>query len=147
MKLFILLLICLNLYSFEAKVIKVSDGDTISVLADGKPVKIRLDGIDAPEKSQAFGRKATKFLSNLIAGRVVEIAPQGKDRYKRVIATVYLNGININQEIIKNGYAWAFVKYSTKYLNDESNARALGVGLWSGKNPIAPWIYRKHKKR
>ena len=101
-------LIMSGLSSFEGKVIRVSDGDTIVVLTqDKEQIKVRLNGIDAPEKKQPFGKQSTKFLANLVAGKTVEIKKEGNDRYGRMIGTIFLNGIDINKEMVSNGYAWA----------------------------------------
>lgn len=142
----ILLLIYLNLYSFEAKVIKISDGDTITVLADNKTqIKVRLYGIDAPEKKQAYGEKSRKFLANLIAGQIVEIKEKGKDKYKRVLGVVYYNGQDINAKMVSGGYAWAFIRYSKDYISDEKYAKNNRAGLWKDSLAIAPWEFRKKR--
>ena len=137
-------LIMSGLFGFEGKVIRVSDGDTIVVLTqDKEQIKVRLNGIDAPEKKQSFGKQSTKFLSNLVAGKTVEIKKEGNDRYGRTIGTIFLNGIDINKEMVSSGYAWAFRKYSKKYAPDESNAKHKKLGLWAEEDPTAPWEYRK----
>ena len=76
------------LFAFSAKVVKISDGDTITVLNDKEQTKVRLYGIDAPEKKQDYGQRSKQFLASLIAGQVVEVEPKGKDRYKRTLGTV-----------------------------------------------------------
>lgn len=143
----ILLLIPIMLFALEGKVINISDGDTITILTkDKEQIKIRLFGIDAPEKKQAFGNKSKQYLSNLVAGRIVNIKSKGKDKYKRTIGIVYLNGQDINAKMISAGYAWAFVKYSDKYINEELIAKNKKLGLWQDKEPIPPWEFRKNKK-
>ena len=127
------------------KVIKISDGDTITILTQEKQqVKVRLYGIDAPEKKQPYGQKSKQFLSNLIAGRSVEIQEKGKDRYKRVLGIVYLDGQDINEQMVLSGYAWAYVKYSKIYASQELKARSQNLGLWRDK-PIPPWEWRKRR--
>lgn len=146
--LIILLLTFLNILALEGKVIKVSDGDTITILtAQKEPVKIRLHGIDAPEKKQAYGEKSKQFLSSLIANKVVKIKVKGKDRYKRVIGIVYLNDDDINAKMVKNGYAHAFIKYSKDYLHLEGLAKEQKLNIWSNKNIITPWDFRKIQKQ
>ena len=141
-RLFILLL-PLFLFALSGQVVKISDGDTITILTQEKQqVKVRLYGIDAPEKKQPYGQKSKQFLSNLIAGRSVEIQEKGKDRYKRVLGIVYLDGRDINEQMVLNGYAWAYVKYSKIYAKQELKARSQNLGLWRDK-PIPPWEWRK----
>ena len=133
-----------SLPGFEGKVIRVSDGDTIVVLTqDKEQIKVRLNGIDAPEKKQPFGKQSTKSLANLVAGKTVEIKKEGNDRYGRTIGTVLLDGLDVNKEMVANGYAWAFRKYSKKYAPDESNAKHEKLGLWAEEDPTPPWEYRK----
>ena len=86
----LILLLPLSLFAFSAKVIKISDGDTITVLSGKEQTKVRLYGIDAPEKKQDYGQKSRQFLASLIAGQVVEVEPKGKDRYKRSNGTKWL---------------------------------------------------------
>lgn len=138
-----ILLIPLFLFAISGQVVKISDGDTITILTQEKQqVKVRLYGIDAPEKKQPYGQKSKQFLSNLIAGRSVEIQEKGKDRYKRVLGIVYLDGQDINAQMVANGYAWAYVKYSKIYAGQELKARNQNLGLWRDK-PIPPWEWRK----
>lgn len=131
----------------NGRVVKVADGDTITLLtAEKKQIKIRLYGIDAPEKKQAFGEKSRNFLAYRVGGKVVEIKGMGVDKYKRLLAVIYFKGADINAELVKNGYAWAFVKYSNDYIGFENLARRSKTGLWRDKNAIAPWEFRKNKK-
>lgn len=117
----ILLLIMLHasLFAFPAKVVKISDGDTITVLSGKEQTKVRLYGIDAPEKKQDYGQKSKQFLAILIAGQVIEVEPKGKDRYKRTLGIIYYKGQDINAQMVLNGYAWAYVKYSRMYVDHE----------------------------
>lgn len=141
----ILLLIPIILFAIEGKVINISDGDTIKILTkDKQQIKVRLYGIDAPEKKQVYGEKSRKFLSNLIAGKIVEVKEKGKDKYKRTLGIVYHNGRDINAQMVSNGYAWAFVKYSDMYTNEELIAKNKKLGLWQDKNPMPPWKFRKN---
>ena len=132
--------------SFHAKVIHITDGDTITVLNDtNEHVKIRLKGIDCPEKAQAYGNKAKQFTKELVAGKTAIIQAYDQDKYGRTIGDVILeDGRNLSQELVKEGYAWWFFKYS----DDEQlgilevKAKIAKVGLWADKNPVPPWIYR-----
>lgn len=129
------------------KVIGIKDGDTFVLLIDGKEQVVRLAHIDCPEKRQPFGNKAKQFVSNLCFGKYVTLITNNKyDRNKRIIAEILLpDGSNINKELVKNGLAWHFKKYSTnsEYAQLESEARINKAGLWSEQNPIAPWAWRK----
>ena len=144
----ILLLIMLHvsLFAFPAKVIKISDGDTITALSGKEQTKVRLYGIDAPEKKQDYGQRSKQFLASLIAGQVVEVEPKGKDRYKRTLGIIYYKGQDINAQMVLNGYAWAYVKYSKIYVDQEKTARKNKLGLWQSSNPTPPWEWRKGSK-
>lgn len=100
-------------------------------------------GIDAPELKQPYGKKSKQFLANLIAGKVVEVEENGKDRYKRILGIVYHKGQDINAQMVENGYAWAYVKYSIIYVDHESAARKNKRGLWQSSDPTPPWEWRK----
>ena len=129
------------------KVIGIKDGDTFVVLIDGKEQVVRLAHIDCPEKKQPFGTKAKQFASDLCFGENVQLNHNNKyDRNKRLIAEVILNnGVNINKELVSNGFAWHYKKYSDNqdYVKLEIKARNKQVGIWSEPNPIAPWVWRK----
>ena len=144
-QLLFLVLVALSLLAHPAKVIKISDGDTITILTQQhEQIKVRLYGIDAPEKKQQdYGQRSKQFLANLIAGKVVEVDENGKDRYKRTIGTIYLDGKDINAQMVANGYAWAYRKFSKKYTPQESKAKSQRLGLWRDKEPIPPWEWRK----
>ena len=146
----ILVLIILSSYLFSleliGKVVKVSDGDTITILTNDKTqYKIRLNDIDAPEKKQAFGNKSKDNLAKYIAGKTVKVEYKTKDKYKRILGTIYYNNIDINLQQVKDGYAWVYKKYSKNqdYYNAEKLAKENKKGLWNDKNPIAPWEFRK----
>lgn len=148
---FLLILISNFIYSqtYIAKVIGVKDGDTIEILFEKRPQVVRLAHVDTPEKKQPFGTKAKQFVSDFCFGKTVKIVIAGKpDRYKRWIAEVFYNNQNLNKELVRNGLAWHFKKYSNNpnYAELENIARAKKVGLWQDKSPIAPWEWRKPKK-
>ena len=133
------------------RVIGVKDGDTFVVLINGKEQIVRFAHIDCPEKKQPFGNKAKQFVSEICFGRYVTLIHDNKyDRNKRLIAEVILqNGANLNKELIKNGLAWHFKKYSTdkNYSELELQARQNRIGLWAESDPIAPWDWRKSTKK
>lgn len=131
---------------------RVVDGDTLDV-AD---VRVRLEGIDAPETDQRCGRawlgtwacgaKATEFLTAAVQGRVVTCRSKGLDAYKRLLGQCSLDGFDINAEMVRQGYAWAFVKYSQTYVPEEAQARAARRGIWQGQATPA-WIWRAERWR
>jgi endonuclease YncB( thermonuclease family) len=139
-------------FGFQAKVVGVSDGDTINVLtAEKQQVKIRIYGVDAPEKSQAFGQKAKQFTSDLVFGKMVDVDTIDTDRYGRSVAIVKINGNTINEVLLKNGLAWLYGQYCKKpecqqWKAFELSAKKSGVGLWQDKNPMPPWDFRKMEK-
>lgn len=141
---FVILAIASPLFALSGKVVSIHDGDTITILQDKQQIKVRLFGIDAPELKQPYGKKSKQFLANLIAGEVVEVDENGKDRYKRMIGTIYLNGADINAQMVANGYAWAYRKFSKKYTAQESKAKKQKLGLWQDKEPISPREWRKY---
>lgn len=137
--------------TFVAKVIRILDGDTMEILYQNNPIKIRLAHIDCPEKrgSQPFGNNAKITLSNLCFAQNVTVQAQNYDRNKRLIAVI-INQTkqNVNQEMVKQGMAWHFKKYSKDitYSKLEAEARKNKIGLWQDKNPIAPWLWRSTQK-
>lgn len=142
--------------TLKAKVIKVTDGDTVNVLdADKKTHKIRLAGIDAPERRQAYGQAAKKFLANLINQKTVCVEWHKQDRYGRLVGVIKYQGRDINLEIMKAGYAWHYKKYQREqkpvdralYSNAEIQAHSDVIGLWSEPNPINPSDWRKGTRK
>ena len=127
-------------------VVAIADGDTFTLLtADKTQVKIRLHGIDCPEKKQPYATQAKNFVSDRIFGRQVTVSQKGKDRYKRIIGIVYTDdGSNLNEALLMEGLAWHFTKYdtNTSWAAMESTARKRKIGLWKDRNAIAPWIWR-----
>lgn len=132
---------------FSGKVIGVADGDTITVLDGTSQIKIRLNGVDCPEKAQAFGTKAKQFTSSLVFGQTVTIRAKEKDRYGRTVGDVVLSdGRILNHELVRSGLAWWYQKYApsdTVLRGLEAEARAAKVGLWADPNPVAPWEFRR----
>jgi len=134
-----------NREPFDARVFGVSDGDTITVLQGTTQVKVRLNGIDCPEKRQAFGARAKQFTSELAFGKTVTVRPAGKDRYGRVLGDVILpDGRVLNQELVAAGMAWYYTRYSKdkSLARLERRAREARVGLWSDARTVAPWEFR-----
>jgi micrococcal nuclease len=134
---------------FTGQIISVLDGDTIEVLHDNHPERIRLSGIDCPEKGQAFGKRAKQAASQLVFGKEVTLQTHGKDKYGRTIADVLLaDGTNVNQTLVKDGWCWWYRKYA---LGDavleslEKEAREAKKGLWVDPHSIPPWEWRRQQ--
>lgn len=142
-----LLLVAGALPSFACtgRVVGVTDGDTIKVLCGRTELRVRLAQIDAPERNQAFGSRAKEVLSDLVFDREVRLDLGSKDRYGRDIATVWRGRLDINREMVRLGFAWAYRKYleDLSLLDDEAAARAAGRGLWRDADPVAPWDFRR----
>lgn len=135
---------------FSGKVVRVLDGDTIEVLHNMRAVRVRLSGIDCPEKRQAFGQKAKQATAVLVFGKDVTVQTFGHDKYGRTIGDVILpDGKNVNQELVRAGMCWWYRKYApgnTELAHLEADARGSKIGLWSDPNPTPPWEWR-HRGR
>lgn len=134
------------------KVVNISDGDTITVLEKNREYKIRLYGIDTPEKAQDFGVKAKAFTSDFVSQKEVTVIQKDVDRYGRVVGIVYIDNTCINEEIVKAGFAWVYQHYCKEpfcldWMKLERLAREKGVGLWSHPSPLPPWDFRKDKRK
>lgn len=148
--LFLTFLLATLSFAFSGKVIKVADGDTITVLRDGEKVRVRFYGIDAPEKKQEYGIKSLDVLKKMIDGKIVEIDVKDKDQYGRVVGEVYYNKKNINLYMLETGNAWWYKQYSKgnlEYAKAEEKAKIEKLGLWKEKNPTPPWEFRKKNKK
>lgn len=154
-----LVLICLANIAWAStitgRVVGIADGDTITVLdASNTQYKIRLSGIDAPEKKQGFGTASKHSLSDLVFDKQVTIEWDKEDRYGRIIGKVILSGVDINLQQIKTGMAWFYRKYQNEltlddrlnFLHAEEDAKKNGSGLWTQPNPTAPWEFRKARR-
>jgi endonuclease YncB( thermonuclease family) len=152
--------------TLQGKVVKIADGDTVTIVDDsGKKHRIRLAGIDAPEKDQPYGDISTQGLNKLVSGRIVTIEYEKRDRYKRIIGKVLVDPpgdvfcmaldcvkkIDVGLEQIKAGLAWHYKKYQREqpeedrklYAEAELEARARQIELWKDKEPMAPWEWRR----
>src|SRR5262245_6273988 len=135
---------------FRGRVVGVSDGDTITVMHQGRGERVRLYGIDdAPERGQPFSNRAKQFVSDLCYHEEVRVEVKGQDRYQRTIAEVILpDGRILNYEIVKAGLAWWFRRYAPKDPTLEGlefQARQARRGLWSDRDPVPPWEFRRNK--
>lgn len=128
-------------------VVSVLDGDTVDVLADRRPVRVRLAEIDAPEKAQAFGTRSRQALAAAVFQQPVTVRTNGLDRYGRTIGTLLVDGHSINRMMVEQGMAWAYRQYlvDRSLLDVEAAARSGRVGLWVDPNPTEPWEWRAAK--
>jgi len=132
-------------------VVGVADGDTIKVQLDSGPITVRLDSIDAPEKSQAWGREAYAALYRRLNQQIVALEVRKQDRYERLVAVVYLHSENVNAWLVREGHAWAYRWYLSDpaFCSWEDSARSMRRGLWSlpATDWIAPWEWRRAQRR
>jgi endonuclease YncB( thermonuclease family) len=136
------------------KVISVEDGDTLTMVDDESNLhRIRIGGIDAPEKDQPYGGVSTAYLMELSNGKLATAECHKVDRYGRDVCTVRVNGVDVGLAQLKVGFAWHYKQYSSEqspeqrqaYAKAEEAGRATAVGLWLQESPTPPWEWR-HKK-
>ena len=134
---------------FVGRVVKVSDGDTLTVLFERKEIKVRLQSIDAPELKQPYGRRAQQSLTELCAARTVRVVERGHDRYGRTVGSIACEGMDAGAEQVRRGMAWVFERYAPRSLHNnaplyglQDEARASRRGLWADPQPTAPWDWR-----
>ncbi|WP_295002490.1 thermonuclease family protein [uncultured Dechloromonas sp.] len=136
------------------EVIEITDGDTITLIDSSRiQHKIRLAGIDAPEKRQAFGEKSKQQLADLVFRREVLIEWSKSDRYGRIIGKVFLGNKDVNLTQITSGMAWHYKRYANEqsmtdrgsYAQAEEEAKLKRRGLWKDQNPTPPWDFRHHR--
>jgi endonuclease YncB( thermonuclease family) len=141
-----------NAKTIEGLVVGVADGDTITVLDQQKNTyKIRLQGIDAPEKKQAFGEKSKQSLHDLVHGKQVRIEYDKDDKYGRIVGKITLDDLDICLQQLVLGMAWHYKKYQNEqsvadrvaYNDAELKSKSLKLGLWADETPTPPWEFRK----
>ena len=136
---------------FTGQVVGVLDGDTIEVLHNKRPERIRLSGIDCPEQRQPFGENAKHAASALVFGKEVTVQTQGKDKYRHTLAEVVLaDGSNVNELLVAGGWCWWYPKYARNnraLKRLESEARRGKRGLWADPYPVPPWEWQKWRQR
>lgn len=139
----------------KGHVIKVADGDTVTILdSSNTQHKIRLSGIDAPERKQAFGTRSQQALSAEVFGKVVLVDWNKRDKYRRIVGKILMDGQDVNLRQIQRGMAWHYKKYENEqdvadrsiYAQAEYQAQRDKVGLWGDKKPMAPWDWRRLKR-
>lgn len=138
--------------TIEGRVVAVADGDTITVLdADKVQHKIRLAGIDAPEKNQAFGQRSKESLSELVFSKTVTVQTDKRDKYRREVGKVLVDGVDANLVQVQRGLAWHYKAYEREqsasdrkaYADAENEASAARHGLWADVEPVLPWEFRR----
>jgi endonuclease YncB( thermonuclease family) len=141
-----------NAKTIEGLVVGVADGDTITILDQQKNTyKIRLQGIDAPEKNQAFGEKSKQSLHNLVHSKQVSIEYDKEDKYGRIVGKVTVDDVDVCLQQLVLGMAWHYKKYQNEqsvsdralYSDTELKSKSLKLGLWSDDTPMPPWEFRK----
>ncbi len=134
----------------KGKVASIADGDTFTLLTEDKQqIKVRLYGIDCPEKKQAYGTKAKQFTSELIFGKQVQVKRTSTDKYRRTIGIVTISdGRILNEELLKSGFAWHYIQHDKNpcWQKLQKEAKLRKAGLWADNRAIAPWEFRKLKK-
>ena len=141
--------------TLAGRVVGVSDGDTVTVLtAENRQFKIRLSGIDAPEKKQPFGTHAKETLARQLFGQAVVVEWSKTDRYGRIVGKIEVDGVDANLEQVREGSAWVYTQYLRElpvedrklYLEAERLAKAERRGLWHDEQPEPPWQWRREKR-
>lgn len=136
----------------QGKVVKVADGDTITILdSENKQIKIRLYGIDAPEKTQDFGKVSREYLAELVAGKTVNVTVLDTDRYGRSVGRIKVDDKEVAEEMLKSGLAWLYTAYCKipeceRWKELETRAKTAKIGLWSNPTAQEPWKWRKEHK-
>jgi endonuclease YncB( thermonuclease family) len=140
---------------FGARVVGIQDGDTVTVLdAANQQHRIRLAGIDAPEKSQAFGNAAKEHLARLAFGKHAELRCAKRDRYGRAVCSLFVGARDVGLEQVRSGHAWWFREYAREqspedrkvFESAEIEAREARRGLWRDASPQAPWAWRRQAR-
>lgn len=141
--------------TWTGKVVGIQDGDTITILRNGRQARVRLDGVDCPELGQPFGRNARERVSALAFGRVVVVRESsgraGRDGYGRVLGQVILtDGRNLNRLLVAEGLAWWYRRYAPRDVGLaelEERAREARLGLWADEDPQPPWLWRSQRRK
>jgi len=146
---FLLITFTVQALTLQGKVVHITDGDTLTILTNAnKQVKIRLAGIDTPEKDQPFGNRAKQALAALSFQKQASVEVETKDRYGRTVGRVIVNGKDVNAELVRQGMAWVYRKYTNdqKLYALEAEAKQAKRGLWASDKPVEPWLWRKGKQ-
>jgi len=140
-----------NAQTYQGKVIKVTDGDSINILYEGKPLRIRLAEIDAPERGQPFWKKSREALADYVSGKEVTVEEVNIDRYKRIVGQVYVGDLWVNGAMVRGGYAYVYPRYATteRLYEFEEEARESQAGIWKllEEERVKLWEWRKQNKK
>ena len=134
----------------KGPVVGVRDGDTLTLRVEGKTVRVGLDGIDAPELDQPYGKSARRSLAQLCRGKEATAVERGKDEDGRILASVRCADVDVNAEQVRRGMAWVHLRYlplGSPLYEFEANARLRGVGLWRANAPVPPWEWRQRTQK
>lgn len=135
-------------FALDGRVVGVSDGDTVTILTQEKQqIKVRLYGVDCPESHQDYGQRAKQFTSDMVFGKTVDLETIDQDKYGRSVGIIRTDGRILNEELLKNGFAWHYAQYCKRpecglWKQFEEQAKSTNTGLWAVKNPVAPWDFR-----
>lgn len=135
--------------TITGEVTSVADGDTFTLKTiTGERVKVRLYGIDAPERGQDYGTKSRQYLNDLCYKKTVEVKVIDTDQYGRTLGVVYADGLNVNETMVREGLAWYYRHFADDARLDslEQAAKAQKLNIWSMKNPVSPYEFRKKQK-
>lgn len=152
-KLFFLMALCWAcpaFADFAGRVVAVHDGDSLTLRVEGKNIRVRLNGIDAPEPGQRFAKSARSSLARICAGKEAKVVERGKDDRGRILGSVTCGGVDANGEQVRRGMAWVhstYLPFGSPLYEFESHARLRETGLWRDKNPVPPWEWRKTAKK
>ena len=129
-------------------VVRVKDGDSLVVDSSGREVEVRLADIDTPEFNQPRGVEAKEALRSLVDGKNVRLELIGGDAYRRIVARVFVDSVDVNAELVRRGLAWVRRAYdpAPSLVALEDGARQAELGLWADEDPVPPWIWRKTKQ-
>jgi endonuclease YncB( thermonuclease family) len=127
----------------QAKVTFVPDGDSLVVVVDGREERVRLLGIDAPEKGQPFANRSRELTRSLCAAKTITLVPHERDKYGRILAEAFVGGVNVGHQLVTAGLAWSYHEEDAGLEAIESDARAARRGLWSQPDPVPPWQWRQ----
>jgi len=148
---FLLLAPCLG-WGWQGKVVRVTEGDTITILREAKNETIRLYGVDCPERGQDFGQNARQFTSDMVLGKKVDVQKVSTEQYGGTFGIVSIDGAVLNLELVKFGYAWVYRQHCTKkecyaWCQLEDEAKKEKLGLWRLPVAIPPWEFRSYRKK
>ncbi len=132
----------------HGKVVHITDGDTLKILVECRMLQIRLAEIDTLERKQPFGTKAKKVLARMAFNKQACVVEVTKDRYKRIVGRVYVGNLDVNAELVRQGYAWVYRRYAKdkELYRLEKEAQEAKRGLWASDHPIRPWKWRRGKR-